>query len=424
MKHQTPDLQFSFESLQFQSNKMLEQIAEAISELRKDDKYDTESINKVDIPGIVKNFTGLMITFDVLAYQTHAAYIRLPQIDRNHPFIEEWYRNSHLSDDLGVQLISAMGGKIEGGIDSKTGRVSGVYTKIRGDVFMGMGLLKDKTFTDAELAAVIGHEVGHLWTYFKLLGTLVYSTHVMGGVAKSMLGLENYKARYDTLVEAERVLGVDLKNKDKIAAMPNAKLRSLYAQSIMISAYAVKSRSETGLSVYEMRSCEQLADQFVVRFDGGRDLALALDKLYRKYWSKSAMNTATYTFFECIKLIMFLAGLFLIPVILVVYLLLANPTRKIYDDPEARIRFIKQQMVEELKDKDLDKSRREQVLSNIEAVEMVEGTLDDKRSLMELFWTVIMPSGRSALREEEAAKEIEALLSNDLYTQAAKFKQL
>lgn len=418
------DITFSFESLAFQSDKMHEQLTEAITEIRKNGKYNTESLTEANIPGIVKNFTGMLITFDVLAYDTHAAYIRLPQVDRNHPFIAAWYRESPFPDDLGAHLIAAMGGKIEGGIDSRTGRVTGIYTKIRGDVFMGMGLLKDKDFSDSEIAAIIGHEVGHLWTYFKYLGTMVYSAHVMSGVAKSMVGLQTYQQRFDTLVEAEKVLGVDLAAKEKIAAMPNGHIRSLYAQSVMISTFAVKSRSETGFNIYEMRSCEQLADQFVVRFNGGKDLAIALDKLYRKYWSRSAMNSATYTFFECIKLIMFLALLVAAPVGIIVYVMLSNPTRKIYDDPEARIRLIKQQMIEELKDKDLDKGRREQVLDNIAAVESIENNLDDKRTLLELFWTVIMPSGRSALRQEEAAKEIEALLSNQLYVNAAKFKQL
>ena len=136
------------------------------------------------------------------------------------------------------------------------------------------------------------------------------------------------------------------------------------------------------------------------------------------------MNTATYTFLECLKLILFLAATFMLPVSMVIFLMCSNPTRKIYDDPEARVKFIKQQMIDELKNKDLDSKRREQVLENIQAVETVEAGLDDKRSLLELFWTVIMPSGRSALTQEQSAKEIEALLSNDLYLSVAKFKQM
>lgn len=424
MKIPYKDLNFSTESLQFQSAKMHEQLTEAIAELRKDGRYNTEALNAVNIPNIVSNFTGMNISFDVLSGGGYNAYIRLPMVDRNHPFVQDWFRDSAFQDDLGAQLIRALGGKAVGGIDPVTGRVSGLYTKIRGDVYMGMGLLKDKSFTDGELAAIIGHECGHLWTYFKYLGTLVYSAHVMGAVAKSMMGLDTHKARVDTLIEAEKVLGVDLNDKEKIAAMPNAKVRSLYAQSVMVSTYAIKSRSETGANVYEMRSCEQLADQFVVRFNGGKDLAIALDKMYRKYWSKSTMNTATYTFLECLKLILFLAATFMFPVSMAIYLMCSNPTRKIYDDPEARVKFIKQQMIDELKNKDLDSKRREQVLENIQAVETVEAGLDDKRSLLELFWTVIMPSGRSALTQEQSAKEIEALLSNDLYLNAAKFKQM
>lgn len=412
----------SMEDIAFQSGRLFIDLSEAIGSLRKKDTYTTETINEADIPGIVRLHTKMRISFDVNTNVSYGAYIRLPEVDRNHPFMQDSWRQGFLADDTGAALIRALGGRMTGGVDRKNGRVSGIYTDIQGDVVFGVRLMRDKSFSNEELAAVLLHEVGHLFTYFEYLGTLVYTSHVIGAVAKSVYGIDSYDKRIDTLVEAEKVLGVDIDNKERIAATPNKRMRSLMAQSVLISTIAQKSRSDTGYNIYEMRSCEQLADQFTTRHGAGKDLVFALDKMYRRYWDKSTMNTAEYTVFECIKLILFMAGLFLFPITLTVYLLTANPTRKIYDDPEARVKLLKQQMLQQLKDKNIDAIKKRQILADIEAVELVQSTLDDKRSLMELFWTTIMPSGRAAMKQQEAQKLIEGLLNNELIVTATKFE--
>lgn len=417
------DATLGLEAVAYQSGRLFIDLTTAMGVLRKADVLDTKSIEAAEIPAIVRLHTNMRIGFDVKPNLALGAYIRLPEVDRNHPFILNSWRTGDMSDDVGVALIRALGGKMQGGVDKLNCKVSGVYKDIQGDVVFGAGLVNDESFSDAELASILMHEIGHLFTYFEYLGTLVMSSHVIGGIAKSMYQIDSYDKRLDTLKEADRVLGVDTQNRERIAATPNAKSRSMLAQSIYISTLGTKSRSDTGFNIYELRSCEQLADQFVTRHGcGGRDLASALDKMYRKFWSRSAMSTTEYTIWECTKLIMFLAGLFLIPLPLIVFLLVFNPTRKIYDDPAARLTFIRQQMTDALKDKSLDDKRRAQILEDIAAVAVLEANLDDKRTLLELFWTTLMPSGRAALSQEATQKQVEALLNNELFVAASKFK--
>lgn len=417
------DVTLGLEAVAYQSGRLFIDLTEAMGVLRKADTLDTASISKAEIPEIVRMHTNMRIGFDVKPTLSLGAYIRLPEVDRNHPFIFNSWRDADMSDDVGVALIRALGGKMQGSVDKLNCKVGGVYKDIQGDVVFGAGLVNDKSFSDAELASILMHEVGHLFTYFEYLGTLVMTSHVISGISKSMYQIDSYDKRLDTLKEADRVLGVDTQNRERIAAAPNAKARSLLAQSVYISTLGFKSRSDTGFNMYELRSCEQLADQFVTRHgSGGRDLATALDKMYRKFWSRSAMSTTEYTIWECTKLIMFLAGLFILPLPFIVYLLIFNPTRKIYDDPAARLKFIRQQMTDALKDKTLDDKRRTQVLDDIEAVTKLEAELDDKRTLLELFWTTIMPSGRTALSQEATQKQVEALLNNELFVAASKFK--
>ena len=417
------DATLGLEAVAYQSGRLFIDLTTAMGILRKADTLDTKSIAAAEIPEIVRLHTNMRIGFDVKPTLSTGAYIRLPEIDRNHPFIANAWRGGDMSDDVGVALIRVLGGRMQGSVDTLNCKVSGVYKDIQGDVVFGAGLVNDKSFTDAELASVLMHEIGHLFTYFEYLGTLVMTSAVIAGIAKSMYKIESYDKRLDTLKEADRILGVDTQNPERIAAAPNANARSLLAQSIYISTMGTKSRSDTGFNLYELRSCEQLADQFVTRHGcGGRDLASALDKMYRKFWSRSAMSTTEYTIWECTKLIMFLAGLFIIPLPLIVFLLVFNPTRKIYDDPAARLTFIRQQMTDALKDKSLDDRRRAQILEDIAAVGVLEANLDDKRTLLELFWTTLMPSGRAALSQEATQKQVEALLNNELFVAASKFK--
>jgi hypothetical protein len=417
------DATLGLEAVAYQSGRLFIDLTTAMGILRKADTLDTKSIAAAEIPEIVRLHTNMRIGFDVKPTLSMGAYIRLPEIDRNHPFITNAWRGGDMSDDVGVALIRVLGGRMQGSVDTLNCKVSGVYKDIQGDVVFGAGLVNDESFTDAELASVLMHEIGHLFTYFEYLGTLVMTSAVIAGIAKSMYKIDSYDKRLDTLKEADRILGVDTQNRERIAASPNANARSLLAQSVYISTMGTKARSDTGFNIYELRSCEQLADQFVTRHGcGGRDLASALDKMYRKFWSRSAMSTTEYTIWECTKLIMFLAGLFIIPLPLIVFLLVFNPTRKIYDDPAARLTFIRQQMTDALKDKSLDDRRRAQILEDIAAVGVLEANLDDKRTLLQLFWTTLMPSGRAALSQEATQKQVEALLNNELFVAASKFK--
>jgi hypothetical protein len=106
------------------------------------------------------------------------------------------------------------------------------------------------------------------------------------------------------------------------------------------------------------------------------------------------------------------------------WIIFFNPTIKYYDDPEARVKFIRQQMTNELKDKGLNDKRRDEILADLELVDVIEDGLDDKRGLLELFWTEIIPSGVTANTQEKAMKHLEELLNNQLFIQSAKLHKL
>jgi len=409
---------FSPENIAPQSGALFKDVTDAIGRLRKDGTYTTKAIMECEIIQLVKLHTNMSIE---LVVEKHAgAFVTWAPIDRNHPFVKETYTGFQ-SSETGLALIRAMGGTIKGSVDTKNCRVSGIFSTIMGSIHIGLLLMKNKSFSDSELAAIFLHELGHVFTYFYYIGRAVITTAIIAQTAKIMYEIDDYQERVVVLKEAERILGVEVTDKERLAAAPK-NARSLTTQTVLVSSNADKTRSETGNSIYELRSVEQLADQFATRHGAGRDLVIGLDKLFRGYWNSSTLNTTEHTMLEIIKLIMFMIGLAIIPSTVIPWVLFSNPTRKIYDDPEARVRLIRQQITEELKDRDLPDQKRVQLLEDIDAVRAIEEGLDDKRSLLEMFWTKVIPSGRRAQNQLEAQKLIEALISNELFEQAAKFK--
>lgn len=409
----------ALESISVQNGRLFQELTLAIGKLRKGDSYTTEAILDSDIMNIVRDYTGMRIAFHVDANYGHAC-IGLPELDRNHPFIDGYWR-AYGHFETGAQIIRAMKGQIKGSVDRTNSKVGGIYSEIQADIYFGKSFLQGKMYSDGELAAVLLHELGHLFTYFEYLGTTVHSSHVIAAAAKAVMEIEDQAERAVVLKEAQQVLGVEIPDTDRLSMTPKA-ARSYATQTVLISAYAEKSRSEMGTNVYDARSCEQLADQFATRHGAGKELVTALDKLYRSYSHRSTLSMAEHVILEVGKMILFLCGLFLLTIPLVLWLLVSNPTRKIYDDPQARVRLVRQQLNEELKEKGLPDSRRVALLSDIAICEEIEGSLDDKRTVLEFIWTTVMPSGRAAANQELVQKQVEDLLNNQLFVMSAKLK--
>lgn len=408
----------SVESIAVQNGRLFQELTAAFGKLRQDGTYTTKAILECEFAELVRDYTGMRIALHVDKDNPNAC-ISLPMLDRNHPFIWEFFRRFG-NFDTGLTLLRAMHGSIKGTIDKKNCRVGGIYADIQGDVYFGLTLLKGSRYTDSELAAIMLHELGHLFTYFDKLGTTVYTSHAIAAAAKGVLETESLEQRSIILKEAEQVLGIELDDRERLAAHPKA-TRGMATQAMLISAVAERSRSETGASIYELRSCEQLADQFATRHGAGKDLVTALDKIFREAWHRSTLSMPEHVMLETCKVIIFLGLAFFNPIGMTVYVIMSDPMRKIYDDPEARVRMVRQQLNEELKSAKLPAERKRAILEDIKICEEVESTLDDKRTMLELFHTTIMPSGRAAMSQQLAQKQIEDLLNNQLFVMSAKF---
>lgn len=412
------------ENLRMQGDEFFNQLVEGISWLRTDAKYSTASIKESGVMETIRMQTGLNVDWIIQNSNDLGAYVMLPTVDRNHPFIQDSLYRKYGSNDTGVSALNFKSSKVTGTVNTATCKVSGWFSEIRCSMNISLGLLKTKQFTNEEVAAIVLHELGHLFTYFLLLGNSVISNIIVSSTARSIVTAKDEGERKYILEEAERTLGVELPNKEMLSKM-SAERDQDAAQTIMLTSLAEKVRTETGFNIYEVRSCEQLADTFAVKHGAGVHLASGLDRIYNFYGHRAYRNRMIHVVLEIAKLIAFAAGLWLTGVIpLVIYVIFVNPLIKEYDDPQQRLNFIVNKLTDEVKDRKLPDDRRRQLLADIELAKQIADKADDKRTLYQVFWEYCRSEGSKAAKEEQMMKQIEELMSNGLFRAASEFALL
>lgn len=409
------------ESIQVQSGDFFKSIAESIEFIRKDARYTTEAIKESNIMELIRLQTGLQVSFHIEKDSSYGAYVYLPNVDKNHPFIESHFRR-FMNSGEGISALTYKDTVPVGKVDTRTGKVSGWFSEIRHQMHLCLGLLKSREVSNEEIAAIILHELGHLFTYYLHLGTTVVSNLYLGTMARQIVGAKDFHERKYVLEEAERTLGIEIPNKE-ILAKTAADKNASGVQTVVLTSLAEKSRYETGFNIYEMRACEQIADKFAISHGAGIHLATALDKIYSRYGNPSYRNRMCHVMMEIMKLTLFLAGgLLLGPIVLILaFVFIGNPWEKRYDDPKARLELIASNLTEEIKSRKLPEQRRKQLIEDINQIKSLTSNIEDKRTLNQWFWRVMSSSGRSATKQEEMAKEIIELSNNELFLNASQF---
>lgn len=416
-------LKVSLESIAMQSGQFFEQLTENVEFLRNDGRYTTDTIKESGIMETIRLQTGLSVDLTVRKDGGMGAYVTLPNVDRNHPFIKSDFRQ-FMNNDVGLSALSFKDVAPKGTVNTATGKVSGWFSEVRCQMTLTYDLLTAKIMTSAEIAAVILHELGHLFTYFLHLGNTVVSNLVVSLAARQIVGAADYGERTYVLKEAERTLGIEIPNKEALAKITSDKEAGAI-QTVMLTSLVEKARFETGFNFYELRSCEQIADQFAVKHGAGVALASGLDKIVRDYGHSSYRNRMLHVLLEIGKLLLFIAGLWLGAVVpLVLYVIYTNPLAKDYDDPQKRIEFIISTLTQEIKERKLPEERRKQLVEDIEIAKSIAAKADDKRTLYQIFWQYCRSDGSTAVKQEKLAKAIEEFSSNALFLSASKFALL
>lgn len=360
--------------------------------------------------------TGISVVFEIHTSRFYDAYMYPPDI-KNNPIIP----NDALPfyDDNTTRKIVDSKFDINGTIDLKKGVITGIFSKVGIKIVLTTAFFEASRYTAAEIAAIYAHELGHAFTSFTMTAMMVKTNHAIRAVRQALDGTQDKTIRYEILTKHENQNGVAIPNKDKLAKDGG----DIHATIFLFKAYQEKYRNEYGLDLYDRRSSEYLADQYVGRLGGAMALASGLDKLFRDGGHPSYWSFLMFTVVELAKVVFTAYTMFITPLILMMMgdpLTLGETAR--YDPPGARIRRIKHQAVDSLKKKSLTPELRQQIVAEIRAIEQIESQIKDRNTLYDSLYGFIFPWAARVRKDINEQKLLEELGNNDLYVSAATLK--
>lgn len=398
-------------------SKMLPDLYAAVAETRKLGDYSQEGVANSRIAEVISAHTKMKIVFYVSEEIGLNAMVKFPEIDGNHPFFKQRGFDNWLGSDLGINLVKK--GPVEGTVDVMNYRVSGVFSEIPCPIIVGLALMKSN-FSNEEVAEIIAHEAGHHFTYFQYLGSIVSDSFMISAAAKIAVGSADPQVKEKVLIQVVEQLGIEPLNYGELLGTPNA-TRKETIEKVLISNSLLKAKSQSSTNYYDYRVLEQLADSFVAYHGGGRALASALVKISKASFSVSTRSTPVYIILELLKTVFVLSQLCGAPISTLIWLITMIPGEKIYDDPEQRVKTLKQQMIQTLrteKDDDLKK----QLVSEIAAIDASLKELNDRRKYYDIVFDAITPIGRKRRSQELEQNAIKDLIFNDFQAKALEMR--
>lgn len=422
----------SHESIDFQLRKKLEGLAKVVGEFRSVGDLTRTAYDKSPIVTYIFNTFGITILLrrgaeiGVSDKQLFAA-VQPPQLDKNHPLVPNFQRAFVTADDLLSYTKIAKNNNLMGVVDRVNARITGAFSDILCPMYLSTGLLLDRDFTDIEIASIIAHEVGHVFTYFELFRNTTITNLIVAGATKRMLRTESKVERLKIVHEVEKHAGVKLEDHDELTEVTHDD--DTFVK--LVTAVEKARTNDMGSPAYANRTWERLADDFATRLGGGPALASGLYKLHNSS-SFVFKDSAFYSY--PVHAMMQLAGFHLVQIGAIVAPFIAiavtavlyisnDPHYQIYDRPKERFQSIRNTMVEELKIPGLTGDLRKLIVADIEWVDSVLADVNDKYNAFELVHLYVTPSGRKDRKAIQYQQDLERMISNDLFVSAAKLKR-
>ncbi len=418
------------ESIKFQSSVFFEELTMLYDALRKTHLSESKLAKSDELAAIghcIKHHTGLNVYISV---KNGGPAVIIPQVNRNHPFIDEWLREYFDDADI-YRAMKKAGGVLKGGVDLQKAKVSGIFTEIESKIMMPYGwLMSGMGTTPEENAAVTLHEVGHLFTYYEYISRSVTTNQVLAALHRGYAEADTVDKRSAILISAKKALELKQEGVEELAKSTSVEVVS----SVIITNLVEKSRSELGVNIYDLNSWEYLADEFAARHQAGKHLITGLDKIYKMYGHMSYRSKGTYIAMEAVKLTLLigsliatmtpLVGLGVFGLIQSLMIISQDSDVVIYDEPEARMRRIKQQIIQAMKDKRLSREEIIRMEEDLKTIDSIMEHVKDKRQWLGILYDTISGTGRKNRNAVVLQQELEKLAANELFAKAATFKTM
>lgn len=401
----------ALESIDFQESLLFKELVIGVAQVREVSKKNlADSQELTSLAKIVQNRTGLKITFEIAPY---GPAVDIPPMHKNNVLVNNMIRNFISSND-GMQMINNADKVISGTVDLKKSVVSGVFCDVPLKIYMPESCFTGSKFTDEEVAAVILHEIGHPFTFFEFMASTASTNQVLAGTAKALDGSNDITYRETVLLSVKKKLGLKNLDAQLLAKSTNNKA----VEAAIISNISEESASQLERSVYDLSSWEYLADQFAARHGAARHLATALAKLYTSSYNISFRSSIGFLAIEALKLAM----LAFVPALGVLLIAMDSQGDGTYDVPGARLKRVRNQVIENLKDKDLPKEDVERLKADLVTIDSILAGVDDRRQFFGVLADFFVPGASKDRAYTKLQQELESLAANDLFAKSAELR--
>jgi hypothetical protein len=422
----------ALEMIEFQDSSFHEQLSGLFEDLKKVGQRNMAGSDPaVAIEKAIFDRTGIQIEFTM---EEGGAYCMPPILDKNSPLLSNVWREYFQHTTALKMIKKAEDGLIRGTIDLVHSKVTGAFSEVKCILNMPRswvgGRFGGREFTGRELSAITLHEVGHLFTGFEYLLHSVTTNQVLAGVARGLEESHDPNERMVILTTAANALKIDPEELKKLADGNGG----MFATVKILQEVAKMAPSEIGTSIYDQNNWEQLADQFAARHGAQRDLITSLDLVHRAYGDISVRSNGMFIAMEILKVLMALGSVVLAviaPAAAIVpffvwmgLLLFDNPGHESYDRPGVRLSRIRDQLVAQLKDRDLSKELVDRIKGDLVVVDRLLLTVKDRFTLISAVFNFLSSERRDRFAQEKLARELEQLAANDLFVASAELKTL
>jgi hypothetical protein len=421
-------LSLGLESIHFQNDAFFRELALVFTDLKKEKADDLkDSAHAGTLSKVIKNHTKFKVTVELTDF---GPAVMVPTLNKNNVLIQDFNREFASSAD-GIRLIAESSNAAKGTVNLKTGMVSGVFAEMQNTMVFPLSMLKGNKFTPQECAAAVLHEIGHLFTYCEYMSRTVSTNQALAGLHKALLNAGTPDEREMILISVKQAMKLDELDPTELAKEKNNSV----VEMVVVSNVVSKTESELGTNIYDLNTWEYLSDQYATRMGAGKDLVSVLDKIYRSSGNISFRSTAGYLGMEALKATLIIMSIVSIvtPVgflaraglsvgwILIVMDGMGDGT---YDRPGVRLKRIRNQIVEAMKDKKLKTDYAQQLTEDLQAIDEVLAQINDREQLAGKIWNLFSANSRRRLSQEALAKELEGIASNDLFVQSLKLRQI
>lgn len=393
----------------------------ALGKLRTFKNITTATLRGVGMEKIIKSRTGLTVQLHV--WDEPGMAVLVPQINKSNPIINRMVKM--LSDNKdGTEFLKA-NDLIDGTVNLQMGTVSGDFAKVSSDMHINSNMVwSGSSYTVREATATLLHEIGHLIVYMFMLGRTTHTNYIITEASARLSNSSTKEQRIKILHAVEDSYGEDIPGIDTVAE----KRRHNDAYRVTFLQLAAKeSESQIGTNIYNSRMFEALADTFAARHGYAKDLAVAIDKLYRSFGDKVYTNSTVHAVNSVIKVLIFTGSIMSGQPYLIGYaagaflgsILLNSPLDVIYDPLPKRLDKIVSQLNDGLKDRSISKERKVRILDDIKTIEALISDTKDNQDVIEFVMRYILPHGRKQEGMVVVQERLEKMLNNKLFAAAA-----